>query len=151
MKIDCINGFYYFYPDSVGELKNWERLNTDLEKMGEAYTFPALASFPDYVWAEHFVSGLPMIQNYAGAKEEIFKKNQLTYNVQLGVISSSLATWGLLDYGEGLFIATDKLPQAYFVDKQQRRISGFLAFWDMVHNIYKIEKFYYDSGIGGLF
>lgn len=152
MKIECLNGFYYFYPESVGELFNWEELNEELTSIGDAYTFPKLASFPEYVWAGHIVNGLPMIMNYAGKREEIFRRNNLTYNIALGTVTSSLGVWGLLDCGEGLFISSDELPQAYYLDKNQRRISGFLAFWDMVHNMYKIEQFYYSSGVlGGLF
>lgn len=148
MKLICENGFYKFFPDFVGEIKLWENKNgIRLYKMRDFWTFQSLAEFPNYSFAGQFVHGIiPALVNYAGSPEEVLKKNELTYNLKLGTITPrALVFLQRLQYAKGAYLTFPNIPQAYALDQDLQRVSGFEAFVDVRLNTYKIERLIHED------
>lgn len=148
MKLICENGFYKFFPDFVGEVKLWEKKNgIRLYKVRDFWTFQSLAEFPNYSFAGQFVFGIiPALVNYAGSPEEVLAKNQLTYNVKLGTITPRASAFlQRLNYANGAYLTFPNIPQAYALDKDLQRVSGFEAFVDVRLNTYKIERLIHED------
>lgn len=148
MKLICENGFYKFFPDFVGEIKLWENKNgIRLYKMRDFWTFQSLAEFPNYSFAGQFVHGIiPALVNYAGSPEEVLKKNELTYNLKLGTITPrALFFLQRLQYAKGAYLTFPNIPQAYALDQDLQRVSGFEAFVDVRLNTYKIERLIHED------
>lgn len=142
MKLICNNGFYKFFPDFVGEIKLWETKNgIRLYKCGEYWTFASLANFPNYSFAGRPLGMSIAIANYSGTPEEVFVKNQLTYNLKLGTITPrALVQVQRLNYANGAYMTFPEIPQAFALDKNLNSIASFEAFVDVRLNTYKIER-----------
>lgn len=147
MKIKCENGFYKFFPQNAMELKAFEsRYNFKLKYCRGFWTFPSLADFPDYSFAGHILTGIiPAIINFSGTPEEVFKKNNLTYNLKLEIIMPKASILTYLDYDLGNYNSSKELPQAFGFDKDGDKITGFEAFVDVGLGLFKIERFFYEG------
>ena len=147
MKIKCENGFYKFFPQNAMELKAFEsRYNYKLKYWRGFWTFPSLVNFPDHSFVGHNLTGIiPAIINFSGRPEEVFKKNNLTYNLKLEIITPKAAILTYLDYDLGNYMSSKELPQAFGFDKDGDKISGFEAFLDVGLGLFKIERFFYEG------
>lgn len=148
MKIICNKGFYKFFPSFVGEVKLWENKNgIRLFKVGDFWTFESLANFPNYSFKGQILpEGNIAVVNYAGKPEDVLAKNQLTYNVKMGIITPrALVIVQRLSYATGAYLTFPSIPQAFALDQDLQQISGFEAFVDVRLNTYKIERFIYEN------
>lgn len=148
MKLICDKGYYKFFPDYVGEVKLWENKNgIRLYPKGEFWTFESLAKIPNYSFVGHLIYGIiPAITNYAGDPVDVLAKNNLTYNVNLATITpKAVVLIQRLNYANGAYLTFPSLPQAFALDKDLNRVTGFEAFIDVKMNIYKIERLFYEN------
>lgn len=146
MKIICINGFYKFYPENIGDVKRFQiKYGVSLVQCENYFTFETLAKLPNYSFIGHPYSGsIVGLANYAGNRQEVMTANGLSWRLDLKrlILTSSYSGFKKMNYDTGNFIIMTDLPQAYFYDKAGL-ITGFTAFLDLNFMRYRIEKFYY--------
>lgn len=81
MKIICNGGYYKFYPAGQNELFLFEdKYRSSLQRVGDYFTFPALAALPDYSIQGQEFGGNTAIINYADAPDIVFIQNKLNYD-----------------------------------------------------------------------
>ncbi len=145
MKVDCINGFYKFTPDNVGEMRIWQDYNgIELANCGDFMTFEHLAKMPNYSFINGTIDNNQLIVNYAGEKSEVLKRNNLVYDWEKDIIVPKNSITASLNVDRDIFINAAKLPQAGAINGLVRMV-GFSGFWNMSYNMYKIERFEYES------
>ena len=147
MRLSCEKGFYKFFPFFVGEIKLWQAKNeSKLIKVKDYWTFESLANLPNYSFKGHSLAGLTATANYAGRPEDVLSKNNLTYNVKLGKITSrDDVKLQRLTYANGAYMTFASLPQAYALDEGLQQVTGFDLFIDVRLNTYKLERFNYED------
>lgn len=148
MRVDCLNGFYRFYPDNVGDLRVWAKWYDALEKRDNYYTFPALAKAPDHSFKGRIIDDVTYTANYAGEPWEVLKANNLTYDIATGAVVNKYLITDFINLDDGLIINTPFLPQAYSISGFVNRVSGFSGYWDSVFNIFKLERLQYENILG---
>lgn len=90
MKINCVKGFYKFYPESANDLTLFADIfGVELIKSGDYFTFGALASLDDYSIKNQNYGGIPAKINYAGTQSDVFASNGLKYDAENDLITTS--------------------------------------------------------------
>lgn len=148
MKLRIKNGFYKFFPEYVGEIKLYEnKTGLKLYPMRDFWTFQILTLVPNWSFINHpLIGDIKGAVNFAGLPEDVLAKNQLTYNVKTGTITTrAQASLQTLDFATGAFLTFPTLPQAYARDMDKESISGLEAFVDVRLNKYKVERLFYED------
>lgn len=144
MKINCENGFYKFYPEGSEELNIFaDRFGVELVRMGDFFTFPALAALPDYSIEGQLFGGIVASINYAAAPWVVFARNRLKYDLENGIIISSdkIDTVGERSTGYN-WVVTGIVP-AFAQLNDKTIISGFNGFYNVIEDytlVYRWEN-----------
>lgn len=147
MIVNCVNGFYKFIPENVGEIHIWEDYNeTSLAPVDDFFTFPELAAMPNYSFIGGLYKGNNLIANYAGEKSEFLKRNNLVFDYANKIFVNKNLIFDIFDYDDDIFPNTPILPQAGSI-RELNRLMSFWGTWDYKFNIYKFMRFEYESTI----
>lgn len=148
MIVNCINSFYKFIPENVGEIHIWEDYNeTSLVPVDDYFTFPELAEMPDYSFIGGIYKGNTLLVNYSGEKSDFLKKNNLVFDYTNKEFINKSLIFETFNYDDDIYPNTPILPQAGSIRELQRLIS-FWGMWDYKFNIYKFMRFEYESIFG---
>ncbi len=91
MRIQCLSGYFKFYPESESEIARFQKLFGALAREGEFYTFAALAGAPRYsLFAQPYML-LPAVATFEGDPSEVMDANEFVYNLTLGLVVPKLA------------------------------------------------------------
>lgn len=148
MRVDCLNGYYRFYPENVGDLRVWAQWYTPLVRRDNYYTFEPLAEFKDYAFQGRLANGVLLTKNYAGEPWEVMKANNLTYNIASNKITNKNLITDFLEVDDGLIINSPILPQAYSIVGFVNRLESFTGYWDSRFNVFKLERLEYAGILG---
>ena len=135
MKITCERGFYKFYPESPNELVIFGDLyGVELVPMGDFYTYPALASLPDYSIQGQLFGGIEAVVNFAGKPWEVFMQNRLKYDPEKGIIRKNQPQGKVGENPTNYIWLVVGIPQAYAELNDKTIISGFTGWLNVVKN-----------------
>jgi hypothetical protein len=115
MRVNCISGFYKFYPENSLEIaRAKEVFGIELVACEDFYTFAALRDMKNYS-----VIGYPIglglgKKHYAGQKWSVLKENLLVYNLILGNITELALSVRVytVPYEPGKYVTFTAIPQA---------------------------------------
>lgn len=151
MIVNCINSFYKFIPENVGEVHIWEDYNEmSLTPVDDYFTFQELAEMPDYSFINGIFGGNLLLGgnvlkvNYAGEKSEVLRKNDLIFDYKEKEFINKNLIFETFDYDEDLYPNTPILPQAGSIRGLQR-LTSFWGTWDYKFNIYKFMRLEYEG------
>lgn len=81
MTIKCLHGYFKFNETKMGEVSDFISLfELDLVSKNDYYTFPELASAPDYAIKGGFYLGAIVTKTFEGEPWDIMRENKLVYN-----------------------------------------------------------------------
>lgn len=131
----------------MGEVLIWQQYYNNLVCAGDYWTFSELAELQNYSFKGRLIDFAPTIVNYAGTPWEMMKQNNIAFNYLAKKFVNKLMIVSALKYDDGLVKNSPILPQAYSIDGLNR-MHSFTGFWDKNFNVFKIERFFYESILG---
>ena len=85
MKIRCVDGYFMFREQRVGEISDFISLfKLDLVSKEDYFTFAVLADAPNYALAGAPYLNATAIKTFAGRPWEVMRENDLVYNFETG-------------------------------------------------------------------
>jgi hypothetical protein len=141
MKIECINGYYKFYPATAAQIALMESIyGVELVKMNGFHTFEHLSKVGDYSIAGATIDGITYNKTYAGKPEDVLLENKLTFDLAKYAVVSFLTIISTETLAsDQLKFASKYLLQAYSVINKQK-IKSFTAFYDFNEMFYSYDK-----------
>lgn len=87
MRIICRHGYFTFQELRVGQVSDFmSRYGLDIVSKGNEFTFADLESVPRYSLKNKMLLGNVALENFEGEPWEIFEKNKLVYDFDLGLV-----------------------------------------------------------------
>ena len=135
MKIICEHGYYKFYPETPNDLIIFsDTYGVDLVKVGDFYTYPELATLPDYSIKNQGLGGFPAILNYAGKPWDVFRENKLNYDAENGKITKNNPAGQVGENPTNYVWVVVGIPPAFSELSDKTIISGFEGWVNVVKN-----------------
>lgn len=142
MKIECLNGYYKFYPTSPYQLTLMQSLlKRQLVKKEDFFTFQALLEVEDYSIENTVLSsGAVYSKTFASSPEEVLFINKLTYDLESDKILPSDIIQHNNTYGIDQFkLGSKYLIQAYSKIENKKVIS-FSGYYNFDEGFFSYDK-----------
>jgi hypothetical protein len=141
MKIECINGYYKFYPTTAMQITLLETLyGVSLVKTGGFYTFEALSVINDYSVKNTAGNGFKFNATYAGLPQDVLLANNLTIDLQtLKIVLASQIVSQAQITRDNLRFASKYLLQAYS-KFENKRIKSFTGYYGFNDGLYQYDR-----------
>lgn len=134
MKVICERGFFKFYPESTGEVAQFENtFKRSLVARGDYYTFEKLAPLPDYSIQGQTYGGIPAKVNYAGRVEDVFYQNKLKYNIYNDIIQPNDNLEIVGERANNYIWVVTGIAPAYAQLQDKTVISGYQGFINVIY------------------
>lgn len=135
MKIICEFGYYKFYPETPNDLVVFsDTYGVDLVKVEDFYTYPKLASLPDYSIKGQLFGGIEAIVNYAGKPWQVFQQNKLNYDPESDRITLNDITGVVGETQTNYLWIVVGIPPAYSELTNKKVITGFEGWLNVVED-----------------
>lgn len=146
MRVTCLNGYFIFTEDLLGEIAFFNSFySQDLVAKNNYYTFSKLAVAPIYSVAPVPYLGVPTTKTYCGDPWEVMRENGIVYNFTLGLAQPKLSitsTTPLIRTAYGF--RTNGLMQPGSFTSDLKRITGYQARVDLDTQGFDYTEIFYD-------
>ncbi|MDR3112939.1 MAG: hypothetical protein LBU09_01005 [Endomicrobium sp.] len=141
MKIECINGYYKFYPTTAMQITLIETLyGVSMAKIEDFFTFEELTAIKGYSIKNTAGNSFKFNATFAGLPQDVLKANKLALNLsELKITSIETITEKAVFVYDRLRIASRGLLQAYAI-LDGKRIEGFSAYYDFNKSFYEYDR-----------
>ncbi len=141
MKVICEHGYYKFFPEWAGEVVQFEdTFGRELVAVGNYYTFAKLAALENYSIEGQDYGGIPAKVNYAGRVEDVFRENQLKYNIEDDKIETNDNPTIVGEKADNFIWVVTGIPQAFAQLQDKTVISGFQGFVNVIYNYTTVSR-----------
>lgn len=87
MRIVCRHGYFTFQELRVGQVSDFmSRYGLSIVSKGNEFTFADLESAPKYSLKNKMLMGNIALENFEGEPWQVFEKNKLVYDFDLGLV-----------------------------------------------------------------
>jgi len=87
VRIICQHGYFTFQELRTGQVSDFmSRYGLELVSKGRDFTFSALESVPNYSLKNKLLMGNLALVNFEGEPWQVFEKNKLVYDFDLGLV-----------------------------------------------------------------
>lgn len=141
MKINCLKGYYKFYPETNRELAYMEALlQKELVKTGECFTFAKLAEIKDYSVESSQAGNAVYAKTFSGCPEDVLEANGLAYDIAADLIVPKDAIIKTAPAAKDRYCyATNSLLQAYSA-LEGRKVLSFSGYYSFKKGFYSYDK-----------
>lgn len=141
MKVICEHGYYKFFPEGASEVVQFEdTFGRELVAVGNYYTFAKLAALENYSIEGQDYGGIPAKVNYAGRVEDVFRENQLKYNIEDDKIETNDNPTIVGEKTDNFIWVVTGIPQAFAQLQDKTVISGFQGFVNVIYNYTTVSR-----------
>ena len=145
MRIDCLNGYFFFREDKIGEVAQFmAHYSLSLVAVDDYYTFEALEAAPDHsIKGASYLGNLATV-NYEGKPWEVMGQNGYVFDLISGTVKAIASIVNIVSISQaGFYFVSPGLINPGAVTSDGRKVKSYRAKLSMATWSYRYSEVSY--------